>query len=127
MEILIIGLVIGAIAWLVVRSKSQTAERTTNTRKPAQDDDYEIWLNIIKDRNSNIRELNLFGTKAAVLWNDGHDEAEVICITAFRNSVPITKKRDHFSFNIKEEYWVGQQPKGASARIREQIKAIDLT
>jgi hypothetical protein len=76
-------------------------------------DEYEFWLDIFKEEKSNIKEFDLFGTKAAIAWNDGDDVVIVICITAFTNKKPITKTWNYFEFNIKERYWIGRTPRGA--------------
>ena len=126
MELLIIALIIGALTWFLLRSKSSSSTDRSKAPNARNDDDYDIWLNIFKKDKANIKEFDLFGTRAAVAWNDGDDEAVIICITAFRNGEPITKKWDHYEFNIREKYWAGMQPKGSPARIREELKSLGL-
>jgi len=81
---------------------------------------------VFRDQKKNIREFDLFGTKAAIAWNDDESEVVVICITSFRNGEPMTTILDYFDFDIKEKYWAGATPKGASSRIREEFKKIGL-
>ncbi len=126
MELLIIILVISLLVWFVVRGKSLNPTTVSNPSKPTYKDDYEIWFDIFKNEKSNIKEFDLFGTKAAIAWNEGDEEVVIICITAFRNSEPITKKWDHFEFNVRDKYWSGIQPKGSPARIREELKLLGL-
>lgn len=99
--------------------------QTTNKRSNG-DGDYQIWVDVLSKDKSNIEEFDLFGTKAAIVWNDGDDEVTIICITSFRNKEPQTNKWDYYSFNIREEYWAGMQPRGSPARIREELKKLGL-
>jgi len=127
MELLlfIVAIVIVFIVW---KSRANPAVVRVSTKKNSRkhSDDYEIWLSVFKEEKSNIKEFDLFGTKAAVAWNEGDNEITVICITAFQNQQPITKKWDHFEFNIEEKYWTGATPKGSPARIREELKCLGL-
>ena len=122
MEIgIIIAIVIFFLIYLLFKNSSEKIAPQEKFK-----DDYEIWLKIIKEEKTHFSEFDLFGTKAAICWNDNDEEVKVICITAFRNQKPITKKWDHFDFNIQEKYWVSVTPRGSPAMIREQLKILGL-
>ncbi|MCD6296217.1 MAG: hypothetical protein J7M30_03585 [Deltaproteobacteria bacterium] len=125
--IIIIGIAIVAlVVWLNRAKSNDSSLPNMEVGKKKYNDDYEIWLNIFKKEKSNIKEFELFGTKAAIAWNDGDAEVVIICITSFRNQEPVTKKWDNFEFNVREKYWTGITPKGSPARIREELKSIGL-
>jgi len=99
-------------------------ERNNTSSKP--EDDYDILLDTFQELKSNVSEFELFGTKAAIAWNDGDREVFIICITAFSMQEPITNKWDHFEFDIKEKNWSYGPPKGAETRILEELTNLGL-
>ncbi|MGH2509493.1 MAG: hypothetical protein ACRDHZ_19115 [Ktedonobacteraceae bacterium] len=127
-EAIVIGIlvIIALIFWKRSKVFNARAALTRDARSKKYNDDYEIWLDIFKKEKSNIREFDLFGTKAAIAWNEGDSEVVVICATEFRSQEPITKKWDNYEFNIEEKYWSRIAPKGSAERIREEIKVLNL-
>jgi hypothetical protein len=109
---------------------SQTQTYTESKKKleipnEQNEKDYHLWLSILRKRNPNIEEFELFGTKAAILWAEGAEEVEIVCLTGFNKGKPETKKYDYFSFNIKEWYWSGKMPRGCSSNIKDQLKILE--
>jgi hypothetical protein len=90
------------------------------------DGNYSTWLAVFREQKRNIKEFDLFGTKAAIAWNDEEKEVTVICITEFRNGKPATKQWDYFDFDVEDKYWPGASPRGSAKRIREELKALGL-
>ena len=132
MEIVFLVVVLLAviIGWNSLSKPNQTkkviATPSKNSVTTSNHDKYEGWLKVFREEKSNIREFDLFSTKAAVAWNDNDSEIIVICISAFRNGNPLTSKFDYFEFNVKEKYWTGATPIGSPARIREELKNMGL-
>ena len=130
MILIVISIVIIAfyLFWLN-RTKKKERPATFvegNNSSSKLEDDYDFLLDTFKEQKSNISEFELFGTKAAIAWNDGDREVFIICIRAFRMQEPITNKWDHFEFDIKEKKWSYGPPKGAETRIREELTNLDL-
>lgn len=127
--LLVIVLLFALIGWAKLSNSDKATVSTTQPKKlvtTSVSDKYEVWLKVFSEEKSNIREFDLFGTKAAIAWNNNDVEIIVICITAFRNGKPITNKFDYFGFNVKDKYWTGVTPTGSPARIREELKSIGL-
>ena len=118
--------IVAFIVWLSAKGKSRTNTIDLKVGNKKYNDDYEIWLDIFKKEKSNIKEFYLYGTKAAIAWNDDDSEAVVICITAFTNQAPTTRKWDHFEFDVKEKYWTSVTPRGSASRIREELTSLGL-
>jgi hypothetical protein len=119
--------IVALVVWFSAKGKSRSNTIDLSVRNKKYNDDYEIWLDIFKKEKSNIKEFDLYGTKAAIAWNDGDSEAVVICITAFTNQEPTTKKWDHFEFDIKDKYWTSVTPRGSASRIREELASLGLS
>jgi len=89
----IIIIFIIVITWMT-KHKGANAQNTVpslpsdNSPKSLPQSDFERWVSIIKKDKKNIKLFELFGTKAAVLWNDGEDEIEVVCLNSFTNGMP---------------------------------------
>jgi len=119
-------LIIIFIGWKFFEKISSVTPSVDNNITTKSNDDFKSWLNVFKNKRSNMKEFDLFGTKAAIVWSDGDEEVVIICITAFQKQKPITNKWDYFEFNVEEKYWSGAAPKGSSARIREELKCLKL-
>jgi hypothetical protein len=87
-------------------------------------DQFKVWLSILSKDKKHIKNFDLFGTRATILWNDGDEEIYVISITSFSHGVPQTNKYDYFWFNLRGNYWSGMAPRGCSEKIREEIKRL---
>jgi hypothetical protein len=84
-------------------------------------DEFQTWLSILMKDKKRVRHFDLFGTRAAVLWNDGDTEVYVISITSFSGGVPQTNKYDYFWYNLGGGYWSGKSPRGCTDRIKEEL------
>ncbi|MGH1432436.1 MAG: hypothetical protein ACRBB4_15130 [Neptuniibacter sp.] len=137
MEIGIIIIVLIGLYFLVKKTKPKqntstpvvhvTKRSRQPIRKPESNNeeaDYYRWVSVLKDNKPNIHEFDLFGTKAAILWKESSSEVEVVCLTAFNKGSPTTKKYDYFTFNIKDWYWLGTQPRGCANQVKEHLKGV---
>lgn len=126
---LVVVLLLVLIGWAKLSNPNKAKVPTTQPKKSvttSNHNKYEVWLKVFSEEKSNIREFDLFGTKAAIAWNNNDNEIVVICISAFRNEKPLTSKFDYFEFNVKEKYWTGATPTGSPARIRQELKNMGL-
>lgn len=88
-------------------------------------DDFDRWISILNKDKKKIHNFDLFGTRAAVLWNDCEDEIYVVCITSFKNGHPQTAKYDYFGYNIHKKYWSWKPPRGCAERVKEELSQLD--
>lgn len=125
--IIIVSIIL--LVWFALKKAKRTVPSAKNkSHRPLakHQDDHDIWVHILKDGYPHISSFELFGTKASVLWNEGDPEIEVVCVTAFVNGAPKTKKWDHFAFHVHEGYWIGVKPRGCAAEIRQVIDKLGL-
>ena len=87
-------------------------------------DEFQTWLSILSKDKTHIKNFDLFGTRAAILWNDGDEKIYVISITSFSRGVPQTNKYDYFWFNLHGGYWSGKAPRGCTDKIKEEIRTV---
>ena len=87
-------------------------------------DGFQLWLSILSKDKKHVKNFDLFGTRAAILWNEGDEEINIISITSFSHGVPQTHKYDYFWFNLHGGYWSGKAPRGCADKIREEIKTL---
>ena len=92
--------------------------------EPIRQDDYSIWVSILKEEKPNTYDFDLLGTRATILWKDDDPEVSVVCITQFANGIPKTNKYDHFDFNIKEWYWCRTTPRGSADAIKKKFEEL---
>jgi hypothetical protein len=72
-----------------------------------------------------INHFELFGTRAALLWSDGDDEIEIVCLNRFINGAPEKgSKYDHFGVDLKRWYWTVYTPRGAAEKIKDEIQSL---
>jgi len=68
-------------------------------------------------------EFELFGTPAALGWNDGDDNVDVWCISRFSRGRPQTKVMNRYYYWISDRSW-GDPPKGAARECLAEIKKV---
>lgn len=132
--LIIVSLAAATLILMKIRKESDSYDDTASGNgnhhssiSPVQPKiEYEVWRNLFRQEKDHVKEFELFGTQAAIGWNDDDDAVMVTCVTAFRNQAPVTKKWDLFEFNLRNLNWTGATPKGSPARIREELKEIGL-
>jgi hypothetical protein len=102
-------------------NESNETPRRTKTKRQ---DDYSIWVSILKEEKPNTHDFDLLSTRATVLWKNNDPEVSVVCITQFSNGQPKTNKYDHFEFNIKEWYWCATAPRGSADIIKKKFEEL---
>jgi len=129
---LTISIIIVIIFLIFVAQRKNTSGRQiidlpkkdiTLSRRPQ--DDFELWVSILEKEKRNIKHFQLFGTKAALLWNDDDNEIEVVCLNRFNGGRPEKgSKYDHFGFDLKGWYWTIYTPHGAAEKIKDEIQRL---
>lgn len=66
-------------------------------------------------------EFKLFGTDAALGWNDGDGDVDVWCISRFSKGEPTTKVMARYNYSYKNRIW-NEAPKGASKECLAEIR-----
>jgi len=120
---------------LIVVSQSATSDKEQTPEKKAKgkpknkepdyahlDSLYKFFLPIPNKHYYRIKEFDLYGTKAALLWNNGYSEVCVFCITHFNKQKPQTAKYYFFDYDVKYQIWTSEPPKGCAQKIKEEIK-----
>jgi hypothetical protein len=102
--------------------KPKTIEEELN--KVDLDGNFKSYMFILKDDYYRLREFDLFGTKAALLWNNGYFDVCVICISSFNKGKPQTYNYNRYYFDTKEWIWTTGLPRGCAAKIKKEIKLI---
>jgi len=129
---LLISIIIVIFLFIFLAQRKNTSDKLpinrpqkeiTPERKPQ--DDFELWVSILEKDKKNAKHFQLFGTRAAILWNDSDNEIEVVCLNRFNSGEPEKgSKYDHFGFDLKGWYWTVYTPRGAADKIKEEIQGI---
>jgi hypothetical protein len=67
--------------------------------------------------------FKLFGTDAALSWNDGDGDIDVWCISRFSKGEPQTNVHTRYNYSIANGIW-NDPPKGASRECLAEIKKV---
>jgi hypothetical protein len=86
--------------------------------------DFDARVYSVKWRYPNIHEFSAFDTPAAILWAKGGDE---VCVVVNKNIVSGVAKSanfDTYSYDIKNDMWLGPAPRGTAVLCKAEIKTL---
>ena len=122
---IIIIVVLIFVSKVATQDKEQTPEKKHKNIEPDYaylDSLYNDFLPIHLKHYYRIKEFDLYGTKAALLWNNGYSEICVFCITHFNKQKPKTAKYYFFDYDVKYQIWTSEPPRGCAQKIKDEIK-----
>lgn len=125
-------LIIGVVAFFYVVGRLTSKSEKTSPSVSMETRDFIPPANQNKrlpwgdDLYQHTHLFTLFGTEAALAWNDGDDMVYVWCISRFSKGEPTTKVYARYYYGINDKVWHSPPPGAARECLKEIKTALRL-